>query len=754
MAGFLTTSGPVWAQTPASNPPPVTIEKIETVEVIGVTPIHGLGVPIDKISSSVQLINADDLTRSSGAQLSDFLVGNTAGVHGNDAQANPFQPDIQLRGFVGSPLLGASQGIAVYQDGVRMNEPFGDTLQWHLLAPPAAIASVNVMQGSNPLFGLNALGGAISVQTKTGVSHPGHGVAASAGSFGRRWVDMYSGGSRGNLHYFGSGRLLAESGWRDFSSSSMSHLFGRGGWRSGHGTSLDLTLIGGTSDLRGNGASPVQLLEQDREAAFTHPDRTRVDHLGATLAGARILGTSARIDAVLYVRRGAFETFNGDDTDYEPCDEDGPLLCADDEVVIDQSGRMVALPDDPFTATNNTSSTRSTAFGANVQFTSTRQLRGRDNHLLAGISLDAGRARFGSETELARLTDTRGTIGTGILDSDSFVRVKSTTTGIGLYLADYFSVSPRLTINGSARFIRSSVRLRDQLGPGLNGDHDFTRVNPAAGLTYAIRPEVTGFASVSMASRVPTPSELSCADPEDPCRLPNAFVSDPPLEQVVSRTGEAGLRGRRGSVDWSAAVFRAVNVDDLLFISSGALTNEGYFANVGNTLRRGFELQASRRTGPIQWHGAYTFLEATFDTPLIVGNEHHPSAIDGELHVENGDRIPAVPRHSLKGDVSTSFRDLDVGISAQYFSSQFLRGDEANLLDPVDGFATVNVRGRYRLPGNVAVIGQIINLFNRRYATFGLLGEADDVLGDDFDDPRFLSPGAPRAAWVGFQWTM
>jgi outer membrane receptor protein involved in Fe transport len=322
-----------------------------------------------------------------------------------------------------------------------------------------------------------------------------------------------------------------------------------------------------------------------------------------------------------------------------------------------------------------------------------------------------------------------------------------------LYVADYFSVSPRLTINGSARFTRGSVQLRDQIGTDLDGDHDFTRLNPSAGLTYAFRPEVIGFASLALASRMPTPSELSCADPEDPCRLPNAFVSDPPLEQVVSRTLEAGIRSRRGSIDWTATVFRTVNVDDLLFISSGALTNEGYFANVGNTLRRGFEVQASRRTGRLQWHGAYTFLNATFDSPFVVGSEHHPFAVDGELQVEEGDRVPAVPRHSLKGDVTATFGDLALGLAGQYFSSQFLRGDEANLLEPVDGFATVNVRGRFRLSGHVAIIGQVTNLLDRRYTTFGLLGEADDVLGDDFEDPRFLSPGAPRAAWIGFQLT-
>jgi outer membrane receptor protein involved in Fe transport len=298
------------------------------------------------------------------------------------------------------------------------------------------------------------------------------------------------------------------------------------------------------------------------------------------------------------------------------------------------------------------------------------------------------------------------------------------------------------------------VELRDRLGETLNGDHTFKRFNPAAGLTIDLGREAATYVSYSEASRVPTPSELSCADPEDPCRLPNAFVADPPLEQVVARTWEGGLRGRTRGLNWAAAVFRTANRDDIVFISSGALTNEGHFTNIGDTLRRGLELNAFGTAGEVvRWGAAYTYLRATFDTPLVISSPNHPEAVDGEIRVAAGDSIPSVPRHNLKGDVTFTLGRTSVGAVLASTSSQHLRGDEANLLAPIEASAVVNLTGSYLVAPNARITARLTNLFGAEYATFGLLGEADEVLGDGFEDPRFVSPGPPRAAWVGIELT-
>ena len=748
------------AQPAAEQPASAPVQIEETVDVVGVTPIHGLGVSRDKVPANVQTATAADIARVPGAQMNDVLARGFGSVTFNEAQANPFQPDIQFRGFAASPLLGLPQGIAVYQDGARVNEPFGDTVNWDLL-PTSAIASISLMPGSNPLFGLNALGGALSVQTKTGATHPGHAASVFAGSFGRVWTDLSSGGrigQGGRLSYFGAARLLAEEGWRDFSESRIKQFFGNIEWR-GDATTVGASVTAGGNRLIGNGPAPVQLLDEDRAAIFTHPDQTRTSLGLVTLSARHTVRPDFLLDVLVSYRPATVRTVNGDDTAYEPCDDDeiDHLLCVegDDDPIHDQFGQVVPAPASAYDGTSNTSKTSTQGWGTGLQATLSRPFASRANSLIAGGSFDGAGSDYEADTELARLDDTRGAEGVGIFDRDASVRLKTTVRNAGLYVADFLSVTPRLTVSGSARFTHSSVQLRDQIGDDLNGDHTFTRVNPAAGATFQLPRSTSAYGSYNVSSRVPTPSELSCADPEDPCRLPNAFVADPPLDQVVAGTWEGGVRGRTGRASWYASVFRTANTDDILFISSGALTNEGHFENVGDTLRRGLEVGASGQLTPrLGWTAAYTYLRATFETGLTLSSPNHPDEEAGEIEVEPGSSLPGVPRHNLKGGLFYASDRWSAGANMLVNSSQFLRGDEANLLEQVDGFATVDLSAGYALGRGLRLSARLSNLFDTGFETFGLLGEADEVLGDGYDDPRFLSPGAPRAAWVGVEWSL
>jgi outer membrane receptor protein involved in Fe transport len=728
----------------------------DAIEVIGVTPIHGLGIAIHLVPGNVQSATAGDVLRRPASLLSDVLVANIGSVHANETQTNPFQPDIQFRGFTVSPLLGLPQGLAIYQDGVRMNEPFGDTVNWELL-PTTAIASINVLPGSNPLFGLNALGGALSIQTKTGFTHPGHTARAFGGSFGRGWAEFESGAQRGALSYFATGRFLSENGWRDHSPSRMAQVFGNVSWRRDR-TTARASITAGSNRLIGNGPAPVDLLEEDRRAVFTHPDETKTSIGVLTFNVRRVVNGRLSLDAVGFFRPARVKTFNGDDSPYEECEDNDleGLLCAagDDDAILDQFGAPIAA-DDELDATNNTSVTGNRGFGGGIQASLTAPMIGRANHFVAGFSFDGGRSRYEADTELAQLTEDRGTVGSGLLDSSAEVRLRTTSRHTGVYAADFLSVTPKFTVMGAARFTHSAIALRDQLGDELTGDHRFTRLNGAGGFTFSVTPRISTFGSFSTSSRVPTPSELSCADPDDPCRLPNAFVSDPPLQQVVAQTWEGGIRRTRGRAIWSAAAFRTVNHDDIVFVSSGALTNEGHFENVGDTLRRGLELSAAGSILP--WahvSGSYTYLDATFRTPLTLSSPNHPDEEDGEIHVRAGSTLPSTPRHHLKAAVALIAGPALLGGSVRYTSSQYFRGDEANLLEPIDGAAVVDANIRYAVNRRVALVGQFANVFGTEYASFGLFGEADEVLGDDYQNPRFLSPGAPRAAWIGVEVTL
>jgi hypothetical protein len=748
---------PAQAQDPA-DPQPAQASFEEDVDVVGATPIQGLGIDRDKIPSNIQSTTSEKLTDSGGISVGEQINLTVPSVHVNEATTNPFQPDLQFRGFVGSPLLGLPQGLAVYQNGVRLNEPFGDTVNWDLL-PANAIAGLDVMAGSNPLFGLNALGGAVSLQTKTGFSHPGHDVTLSGGSFGRYLVSATSGGNTGRVSYFVAGSALREEGWRDYSPSRLRQFFGDIEWRTA-ATTWNVSLTAGNNRLIGNGAAPIELLEQDRSAIFTYPDETRTGMALVTLRGRHQAAPGITVDGLAYFRRASIGTFNGDDSDYDECEAAGlgAFLCEEEgegDLVRNPFGDLIPMDDgDEFDGTNNTSATTTNGWGGAAQMTITKPLRGRVNHFVAGLALDGGRSAYTADTEIARLTPQRGTTGTGQFDAEAAVRLRTRVQHAGLYAANFFSVTRALTVMGAARVNHSDVRLRDQAGTALDGDHRFSRINPAAGFTYALPRGATAYTSVSMSSRVPAPSELSCADPEDPCRLPNAFVADPPLEQVVARTWEGGVRGRRAGVAWNASAFRTTSRDDIMFISSGPLANTGHFQNVGDTRRQGFELGATGGSAVGRWGLAYTYLQARFETPLTLSSPNHPDGEAGEIAVRAGSRIPGVPQHNLKASVSATVQRLTVGGSLLATSSQHLRGDEANLLAPVAGFRVVNLSARYPLARAVALSARVTNLFDSRHATFGLLGEADEVLGDDYENPRFLNPGAPRAAWVGLTFSL
>ena len=703
---------------PAPQPPPIE----ERVEVVGVTPIHGIGLPAAKVPANVQVFTAADAEAALALDVPGLLAARAAGVQTSDAQAGTFQPDLLFRGFAGSPLLGAAEGLAVYQDGVRINDPFGDTIHWDLL-PLAAIASINLTPGSNPLFGLNALGGALSIRTKDGFDFPGHRVSFTTGSFARHHVEAQSGGSRGGVAYFASATLTDEGGWRDFSPSTVRRVFGDLAWRGGV-TAVTVSATAASNRLTGNGPAPAALLEDHPDAVFTHPDRTDNDGALVTAAARRQLSDHVLVEGVAYYRYGRTQTFNGDIAD----EDEGP-----------------------FDAVNNQSDTRGRSAGVSTQLTRTAPLGRRDNHFIAGAGLDGAATDFHFAAERAHLTADRGTTRTGLFDEEAAVRLRSRVRTASAFVTNTWSIAEAIGVTGSARVNWTELRLRDRLGTSLTGDHRFARLNPAAGFTWQAHRWLTVYGSYTQSSRVPTPVELTCADPADPCRLPNAFVSDPPLAQVTAGTWEAGLRRTRAPLRWAVAAFSTTANDDIIFVSSGTLRGEGHFQNVDRTERRGIEASLAYEVADrVSAAAAYTWQRATFGVPIRIASRFHPHAERTEIAVAAGDRLPGVPAQAGKLALTAALTDrLALGLSLRAQSGHVLRGDEANLLPHVPGFATLNASARQRLTDRLTAVVQAQNLLDARFYTFGVLGDASLV--SDGDDRRFLSPGAPRAVWGGVE---
>jgi hypothetical protein len=220
-----------------------------------------------------------DVTLEGPPSLSRALQTEAQGVH--VLSANPFQPNVFYHGFQASPLQGVSQGLAVYVNGVRFNDPFGDTVNWDLI-PDIAIDRINLV-GANPVFGLNALGGALSVQLKNGFTYQGGELDAYGGSFGQIGGDFQYGKQSGDTAFYVATSGLHENGWRDFQSSGLKQFYGDIGWH-GDRAELHINLDLAQTTLNGPGTVPVELAV-DRRAQFTGPNSINNKHARIALSG-------------------------------------------------------------------------------------------------------------------------------------------------------------------------------------------------------------------------------------------------------------------------------------------------------------------------------------------------------------------------------------------------------------------------------------------------------------------------------------
>lgn len=754
-------------QTPQG--PEIAAETLPTVESVGVAPLPGSGLPRDRVAGNPLSLSAQDIARDGrliGGGLTETLERGSASITRNDTGGNPFQPDVQIRGFSASPLLGTPQGIAVYQNGVRINEAFGDTVQWDLI-PDIAVRGLDVI-GSNPLFGLNAIGGAVALRMRTGFDFQGAEIDLSGGSYGRRALGLHAGKQVGNVAAYFAAEGLDDDGYRRFSPSRVRRLYGDLGLR-GERATLNFSIGHGSNALSGNGPAPVELLRQGRREVFTYPDQTRNRLLTLQARGTYALTDALSLEATAYIREFRQRTTNGDLADAEACEDDetAGLLCLDDgPPVLGPGGALSAdiLGGAPPGAVNRTR-TNSTGAGGTAQAVYSAPVFGMPLRAVAGASYDRGNTEFSGSSELGAITPSRSVTAFGIIldqadDGIAPVRLRSTNDYFGLYGTATLDVTPRVSASVGGRYNYAEIELRDRIGTALNGRHDFSRFNPAAGVTWRFVDNATAYFGYSEANRAPSPAELSCADPLLPCLLGAFFLADPPLKQVVSRTFEAGVRGAVGTerlgldgrLRWNLGLFRTGLEDDILLVQSD-IQGRGFFQNAGDTRRQGIEAGLSWRNDRLAVGLDYALIDATFRTGQRLPSPNNPFADeDGAIAVGSGDRIPGIPRHRLRFDAEwRPIPPWSVGGNVIYNSGQYLRGDEGNQLGKLDGYALVNLRTSLRVGPGVELYGLVRNLFDKRFASFGTLYELGtaESLGLGLSDPRTVTPGLPRTFFGG-----
>jgi outer membrane receptor protein involved in Fe transport len=727
------------AQTTPQQQP----QELPSVTVIGTTPLPGLGTPLRDVPSNVQVFGGREVGKQRQSNLAEFLENNPTSVTVNAAQGNPYQLDISFRGFTASPLLGVPQGMSVFQDGVRINEPFGDVVNWDLL-PQSAIAGIQLIPGSNPVFGLNTLGGALSVITKSGSSNPGTAIELSGGSFGRKTAQFDHGGAAGPVDWFATANVSNDSGWAQHNPSRVRQLFSKIGYQ-GQQTNAEVSLTAADNRLEGTQTLPLSFFD-DRTQAYTYPDINTNKLAMLALKGTHALASDVLIGANVYARRYLNNNVSSNVNDN-----------------FGEIDPLTGLPDD-VEAINDRSSINQSSYGFGTQVTLNQRFGEAKNQLVVGVGGDFGDIRFTRDSQPAQFDASRGASPIGEFEPDT--SAKSRTRNLAVYFMDSFAFAPEWTLTLAGRFNDARVNIRDQSGtaPELDGDHSFRRFNPAVGMNFNPTPAFTAFASYNEGMRAPTALELTCADPAAPCKLPNSFLADPPLKKIVARTFEFGARGKQGVLTWSAATYRTDLIDDIQFVSSGGGINAGFFQNVGRTRRQGVELTAASKWGPVNLIARYGFLDATYRTGFT---EHSPANstadANGDIQVQGGNRIPGVPRQTLR--VRLEFEPVQawsIGANLVVNGSSFARGDENNrdASGPVPGYAVVNLDGRYRITKSLELFARINNLFDRKYANFAVLGEnvfAGPTRAFDPDDAvaeSFRGLGAPRGAWLGvrYEW--
>jgi outer membrane receptor protein involved in Fe transport len=735
--------------------------ELPPVEVVGTSPLIGSGIDRNTVPAATSVLNSDDLRREGTPDLVRSLDQQVGGVALTSASGNQFQPTFFYHGYAASPLQGTPQGLAVYLNGVRFNQPFGDTVDWDLI-PDIAIDRIN-LEGPNPVFGLNALGGAVNVQLRNGFTWQGLEADLSGGSFGQVQGEFQVGKQSGNTSAYLAGNVLHQGGWRDLQSSNLQNIYADVGWQ-GERAELHVNLTLAHTVLNGPGTSPVELLAADSSAQFTAPNRISNQYAAVSVVANVDATDTTSVQVLTYYRYFLQRVTNGNATNDMPCNDGSGLLCSGADFSTTFGGSFIPdfLNGGPYSELDN-QTTNTNAYGASAQVTNTDEVFGLKNHVVAGFSFDGAQTLFGATSFIGGLSPLdRAFVGPGVVidepGTNSPVRVAISNATYGLYLTDTLNLTPRLALTMSGRFNAALIDLHDLNGGDLTGKHSYSHFNPAAGVTYQIAPWMTAYAGYSVANRAPTPAELSCAGPAESCSLANFFVGDPNLQQVVAHTVEAGIRGTAAPFDgakltYALGLFHSNLDNDIAFINS-AVQGRAFFANIGQTRRQGVDAALQFKTDRWFAYIAYSYIDATYQSGFVEASGNNPAAgVSGNFNIRPGNRLPGIPANQLKFGGSYKMTDKwTVGATAIVAGGSYLFGDEANLTPKLPGYFDLNLNTTYQLTKAVQLFAWVQNVTNARYYTFGTFSPTSSVpiaQAPGASNPRSYSPAAPIGGFGG-----
>jgi len=682
---------PAGAQQPDSVPKDTTT--LTPVVVTGVR-LPTTGETARGLTGRSAVLDATDLDARGVSTLADALE-MLPGVTTADELGAAAQLDVTLRGFQVSPTIGLPQGITVYVDGVRVNEPDANEVNFDLL-PLEDVERVEVSYGPSVLLGRNSLGAAVNLVTRRGRAPANREIELSGGSYGRYEVKANAGDRLGRWDYYVGVRYEHEDGWRQATTSRIATLFGKVGLLAG-GWDVTLSYSGASNRIHQAGSLPDDVVDTRPDSNFTGGDYFAPVAHQLTLNAQHAVG-SAQLSANLFGRRLDTDQFN-----------------------------VNAAPPD------SRQRNHERIGGGAAQLSGTKPVLRRPLRWFAGLD-----GQYSQTVVGLYAVPTGG--GDSLTDS-----VRANELDLGAFAGVSWAVTPALEATVVGRYDYVRLPYEDLLDPSQSGLNAFRRLSPRVALSWtpAVGHEVYG--SLSGGFRTPALVEIACSDPTAACPLPFALGPDPALRAVIATTYEVGWRhgsGGRGRLGLGADAYLTNVRDDIFFVAPTATT--GYFQNIGATRRSGFEASA-RWTGPskLEWYANYGYTAATFQTSAVLATGRAP----GNETVASGDRIPMIPAHRANAGVSVPLAGdrWRVRLDARYVGPQYLRGDEGNVERRLSDYAVLDASldagvGRYRV--RIAVP----NVLDHRYVTFGTFAENPTVAGDPVQ--RFLTPGVPRHVLV------
>ena len=781
IAAYGAAAGVVLALAPAASRGEEIV--LPTFEVVATTPLGGGDIDVAKSPFAVWRTNAQDIQAFNDSTIPETLARQAPGVTVGNVSGNDFQPDLSYRGFDATAVGGTPIGLAVYQNGVRINEAFGDTVNWELI-PENAIDTTAIIAG-NPIFGLNAIGGAVTLTMKNGFAWQGFEADLRAGSFARAQEEIQYGKQVGDYSVYMAATQINDGGWRVDGNSQITNFYGDVGYKA-NGFESHLQLTAGDSQLGAGADAPIQQLQRSWNSVYTVPQTTENKLAMVNWNASYNYSPVLSFQANAYFRAFNQAHVDGNSTDVFGCPPNSCLGDGNNHIVHDTFGKVI--PDlsnggatDLGEIDRNWTQSRSLGFSG--QAVDTAKIRGHDNTLTVGASLDYGWTRFTGNSQMgivpALVNNALPVIGLPYIidEPESFLNpilAHTNNTYTGVYALDTFSATDRLTLTAGARFNYAGISIDGQNNALLNGYSSFFHLNPTVGFTYALTPDINLYTGYAMTNRAPTPLELGCADPNNPCIIDNFLSSDPKLKQVVGQTFEVGFRGQNalktfglgpewGKLQWSAGVYRTTSANDILPQLSPE-SGFGFYTNVGTTLRQGAEISANWTGDRWTAYANYTYIDAVYLSTFLEPSSNNPAAIDlspgdgaGVIPIHNGTPIAGIPKNTVKVGVDYAVTDKwHVGADMVAASGQVLFGNENNALPQAPGYAVFGLHTSYQVGRNFQLYGFVQNIFDQRYYTSGGLFDTGSFpnAAPFLTNPTTLGPGKPVAVYGGMRITL